>query len=191
MGFHHPWKIITTPSRHQKSDANIQVTGRSKQKKKTWKPKFGTRLFWFGRFLDLVLVGRGFWPFKKMEEELELQGCREVGFPTAKDDLQEKWSVSYLEDFLRRTWIRGSHVDVSKNRGKTPKMDGENNGKPLLEWMIWGYHYFWKHPCIRHFHDHLEGVGHNPILAGDNSDHPWLLTTETSTGRILQVVFCL
>ena len=28
-------------------------------------------------------------------------------------------------------------------------MDGENNGKPmktLLKWMIWGYHYFWKHP---------------------------------------------
>ena len=22
----------------------------------------------------------------------------------------------------------------------------ENNGKPLLKWMIWGYHYFWKHP---------------------------------------------
>ena len=27
-------------------------------------------------------------------------------------------------------------------------MDGENNGKPLLKWMIWGKtHYFWKHPC--------------------------------------------
>ena len=24
------------------------------------------------------------------------------------------------------------------NRGKTSKMDGENNGKPLLKWMIWG-----------------------------------------------------
>ena len=27
-----------------------------------------------------------------------------------------------------------------------PKMDGENNGKTLLNWMIWGYHYFWKPP---------------------------------------------
>ena len=29
-----------------------------------------------------------------------------------------------------------------------PNMDGENNGKPLwTNGMIWGYHYFWKHPC--------------------------------------------
>ena len=34
-------------------------------------------------------------------------------------------------------------TDVSKNREKTPKMDGKNNGKPFfLKWMIWGYHYF-------------------------------------------------
>ena len=26
----------------------------------------------------------------------------------------------------------------TKNRGKTPKMDGENHGKPYLKWMIWG-----------------------------------------------------
>ena len=26
-------------------------------------------------------------------------------------------------------------------------MDGENNGKPQLKWMIWGAHpYCWKHP---------------------------------------------
>ena len=23
-------------------------------------------------------------------------------------------------------------------------MDGENNGKTLLKWMIWGYHFFWE-----------------------------------------------
>ena len=27
-----------------------------------------------------------------------------------------------------------SYMGVSKNRGKTTKMDGENNGKPLLKW---------------------------------------------------------
>ncbi len=36
-------------------------------------------------------------------------------------------------------------MDVSKNRG------GPQNGwfimETLLKWMIWGYHYFWKHPC--------------------------------------------
>ena len=33
---------------------------------------------------------------------------------------------------------------------KSPKMDGENKGKPLLEWMIWGGYppYFRKHPFI-------------------------------------------
>ena len=36
-------------------------------------------------------------------------------------------------------------MDVSKNRGKTPKMDGENHGKTLLKWMVWWYPYFWKH----------------------------------------------
>ena len=23
------------------------------------------------------------------------------------------------------------------------------NRKPLLKLMIWGYHYFWKHPCVK------------------------------------------
>ncbi len=27
-------------------------------------------------------------------------------------------------------------------------MDGENNGKPYEQWMIWGYHYFSKHPSV-------------------------------------------
>ena len=39
------------------------------------------------------------------------------------------------------------NIGVSKNRG-TPKWM-VYNGKPwktLLKWMIWGYHYFWKHP---------------------------------------------
>ncbi len=27
-------------------------------------------------------------------------------------------------------------------------MDGENNGKTLLKWMIWGYPYFCKHPNV-------------------------------------------
>ena len=36
-------------------------------------------------------------------------------------------------------------MGVSKNRGKTPKMDGLW-WKILLKLMIWAYHYFWKHP---------------------------------------------
>ena len=39
-------------------------------------------------------------------------------------------------------------MGVSKNRGNTPKMDGLFHGNPMNKWMIWGYHYFWKHPYI-------------------------------------------
>ena len=38
------------------------------------------------------------------------------------------------------------YMGVSKNRG-TPKWM-VYNGKPLLKWMTWRYHYFWKHPYI-------------------------------------------
>ena len=41
------------------------------------------------------------------------------------------------------------YMDVSENRGY-PKNDGYN-GKPWkthLQWMIWGYHYFRKHPYL-------------------------------------------
>ena len=41
------------------------------------------------------------------------------------------------------------YMDVSKNSG-TPKWM-VYNGKlyqTILKWMIWGYHYFWKHPYI-------------------------------------------
>ena len=31
-----------------------------------------------------------------------------------------------------------SNMDVSKNSGKPTKMDGENNGKPYSNGMIWG-----------------------------------------------------
>ena len=41
-------------------------------------------------------------------------------------------------------------MDISKNRGgRSPKMDGENNGSenPMNKWMI--SHYFWKHPYVK------------------------------------------
>jgi len=47
-------------------------------------------------------------------------------------------------------------VDVSKNRGKTPKMDGENNGKTLLKWMISGFPnplFFGNIQVMFHFYD--------------------------------------
>ena len=41
-------------------------------------------------------------------------------------------------------WKKRSEMGVSKNRG-TPKWM-VYNWKTLLNWMIWGYHYFRKHP---------------------------------------------
>ena len=41
------------------------------------------------------------------------------------------------------------YMGVSKNRVENPKMDGENNGKLLVKWMIWGAHpYLWKNPFV-------------------------------------------
>ena len=44
-----------------------------------------------------------------------------------------RWSsMSTTAGFTKR-----SHLGVSKNRGKIPKMDGENNGSnPMNKWMI-------------------------------------------------------
>ena len=35
-----------------------------------------------------------------------------------------------------------------KNRGGPPKWMVKMMENPMNKWMIWGYHYFWKHPCI-------------------------------------------
>ena len=43
-------------------------------------------------------------------------------------------------------------MDVSKNRGKTPKMDGENKGSnPMNKWMIWGVPLFLETPIYVFF----------------------------------------
>ena len=41
-----------------------------------------------------------------------------------------------------------------KNRGIPKWM--VYNGKLLLKWMIWGYHYFWKHPYVHGIHLSLQ-----------------------------------
>ena len=56
-------------------------------------------------------------------------------------------SEAMVQGYLHRSWVfhHEVHLDVSTNRGVSPKMDGLE-WKTLLNWMIWGYHYFWKHP---------------------------------------------
>ena len=41
-------------------------------------------------------------------------------------------------------------------------MDGLKR-KTLLKWMIWGYHYFWKHPCMVIFGGGFGGICHLKI----------------------------
>ena len=64
-----------------------------------------------------------------------------------------------------------SYMGVSRNRGKTTKMDGENNGKPYyIIWMIWGYHFFWKHSyrLLYTMGTHVSFIfrGYNPYIGG-------------------------
>ena len=40
-------------------------------------------------------------------------------------------------------------MDVEpKIRGKNPKWMVNMMEHPMNKWMIWGYHYFWKHPYM-------------------------------------------
>ena len=65
--------------------------------------------------------------------------------------------IQYPEPLSRESWAPKMVLKIhflvkdlfgcwTKNRGVSPKMDGENNGKSYWNGMIWGYHYFRKHP---------------------------------------------
>ena len=49
-------------------------------------------------------------------------------------------------------------MGVSKNRGTSKWMVDSLEWKTLLRWMIWGYHYFWKHPYVCEMHQVLQIV---------------------------------
>ncbi len=82
---------------------------------------------------------------------------------------------------LRWPWIRSTWPGMeeptktgdgcwTKNRGiLSPKMDGEQNGKAYLKFMIWGAHpYFWKHPD-----DYTLEKNHQPCDALKNQKTLW------------------
>ena len=71
------------------------------------------------------------------------------------------WSSPWLSQKHQRYTLTGSHSKTLQIQLYTcrlmvviwmfPKIGVPPkwmvyNGKPLLKWMIWGYHYFWKHP---------------------------------------------
>ena len=58
------------------------------------------------------------------------------------------WWIGRLVIWSRRFGSHdfGTHMGVSKNRGTPEWMIYNGNLKSLLNWMIWGYHHFRKHP---------------------------------------------
>ena len=75
-------------------------------------------------------------------------GCVvEFGIPSMEGSFSHHFSteVGEVNEGERKICV------FPKIGGKTPKMDGLK-WKTLLKWMIWGYHYFWKHPyCFDFF----------------------------------------
>ena len=57
-------------------------------------------------------------------------------------------------------------------------MDGENNGNSLLKWMIWGYHYFRKHPFCP---PEVERSLNNSLVDTKKTPHQFLSTFREGT----------
>ena len=73
------------------------------------------------------------------EESTDLFHDLDVRMEVPGSKVTIQWIITY-----NPTIYYIPYMGVSKNRG-TPKWM-VYNGKPLLKWMIWGYHYFRKHP---------------------------------------------
>ena len=56
-----------------------------------------------------------------------------------------------LSDVLHPLIILPSYMGVSKNMGFPPKCMMKIMENPMNKWMIWWYHYFWKHPYRGYF----------------------------------------
>ena len=58
------------------------------------------------------------------------------------------------ENFIKDCIMQLVRKNAQQIKNNTPQISGKYNGKwmvyngkSLLKLMIWGYHYFWKHPC--------------------------------------------
>ena len=95
----------------------------------------------------------GCFGFQVESSNLKLTSKRVVAVSWSSSFFPPGWNISWSWIFFKFTpYDRCLYVGVSKNRGKTPKMDGLK-WKILWKWMIWGenLHYFWKHPYIHTF----------------------------------------
>ena len=79
--------------------------------------------------------------WNKGEEDTVLFLCKGVTF---------KFHVKCYIDALviiLRIWKNSKYMGVSKHRGfYPPKWMVKIMENPMNKWIIWGYHYFWKHP---------------------------------------------
>ena len=87
------------------------------------------------------------------------------------------WAANHRVEKVRGyLWI-SCLMGVSKNRD-TPKWMVYNGNPYILKWMIWGYHYFWKHPHRGRGHRSRSGtfllLPKTPML----SDSPTVLRFE-------------
>ena len=73
-------------------------------------------------------------------------------------------------------------MGVSENTWGYPKIGGLS-GKTLLNWMIWGYPYFWKHPNVGKYTSPTDPLGGFLILRQDFS---WSIFWMEDFGKILK-----
>ncbi len=70
-------------------------------------------------------------------EDVAVAVCAAVAAWQLVKGILTEWTFAVWIVFRLAKVCESMNMDVSKNRGKKPKMDGEYNGTPFL-WMIWG-----------------------------------------------------
>ena len=102
------------------------------------------------------------------------------------------WSIRFFPLKTRRKHLffwEHLHLGVAKNRGTPKWMVYNGKWKTLLKWMIWGYHYFRKHPSIyplqREIFSSLEQEFSSCVVSCQNSGHRFCRRRWYEPGRVL------
>ena len=101
-----------------------------------WKPPFSGAMLVSGRVTSLHRSLAKSWNLPGRRKKPPPADASAVGPAEDRNINVLRWKIPSCLD-----------MGVSKNRGVSPKMDGENNGKPCQNgWFGGKTHYFWKHP---------------------------------------------